>query len=169
SACSSFARSSPSISRCSAATSRHTRSTLERSVWACSERWTSIAKLPVPDSGIRQRNLLHQEDNTERFAVRARQLRAAYRAAHRPAPSVAAVERQLGPLGLTGEHRANGLPELLDREPDVEVHEMAALHLTGPQAPQVLGAVVPREHLELRVDHDDGDLEPGQDRVEEGV
>src|SRR5262249_46770764 len=125
----------------------------------------------IPRSSFRcsHENLVHQKDSTERPARPGREERTADRAADRLATTVTTLERQLDPFSLAGEHGADGLTQLLHREPDVEVHEMAPLHLAGPKPPQVFRAVVPREHLNLRVHDGHGDLEARQDRREERV
>ena len=58
--------------------------------------------------------------------------------------------------------------QLVDREPDVEVHEVLADRLVHRQSPELTRARVPRLHAQSAVDHDRG-REAREDRLEEGV
>src|SRR2546425_12974851 len=95
---------------------------------------------PAVWSGRRDRFLFHQQDSTEHVTLPADQRRAANLAADRLAAAIQAVEGEVGPPRLAGEHRADRLPELLHRQPDVEPLERADPTLAEPETPKFISA-----------------------------
>src|SRR5262245_39516137 len=145
------------------------RSAQARSASTRSDRNGPIRENPEPSSGAWQRHLLHQEYRPEHLTATGRQRCAADGTANGFASTVPTLERQLDSFGFPGQDCAHRLPQLLDREPDVEIHEMTPLDLAGAETPEVFGAMIPGKHLELRVDDDHRHLDSGQDRGEKGV
>jgi hypothetical protein len=70
---------------------------------------------------------------------------------------------------LAGDARSDDLAQLADRQADVEVEERAPVHLVHAQAPQVLGAAVPDEHIQVLVHHHRGGAHAGEHRLDERV
>src|SRR5918912_533280 len=87
---------------------------------------------------------------------------------HAAAPPIDGVQLELG-LAVAAEHLPYRRVELLDRQADVEVHEVPAEHLLGPQAPELERRVVPARHLEVLVDDHDGGAQAAEDALEERV
>src|SRR5205085_2200965 len=93
----------------------------------------------------------------------AEQRRAVHTTAERLAPPVDRLDDGLRRPAVAGQAGADALPQLLDRQADVQVEEVLAPGLVIPQAPQVLGPVVPSHYEQIAVQHDDGAAEAGQD------
>src|SRR4029079_7959633 len=70
---------------------------------------------------------------------------------------------------LTAERRSRGLPQLADRQPDVEVEEELALCLLSGNAPHVGCGAAPCGHDEIGIEDDYGLGDARENRREEGV
>src|SRR5215831_6430580 len=100
---------------------------------------------------VRLGGALHHENDAHRLPVVAREGGARHLAAEvLPAP-VDGVERDLRGA-LAAEHVADGLPQLVDREADVETEEVLLARLLGSEAPHVLGQAVPALHREVPIE-----------------
>src|SRR5262249_37044488 len=91
-------------------------------------------------------------------------------AAHDRLPTpVDGLELDLPVHRTTGEDVPDRLPQLGDRQPDVQVQEVLALDLVGSQSPEILGPLVPDAHQQLPVHDHDPRPEARQDRLEIAV
>src|SRR4029453_9942837 len=114
---------------------------------------------------------LHQHDGTLDRSLGTQQWRARDLASNAPAPPVSGLQDRPLQRGTPRETGADPLPQLLHRQSDVEVHEVAVANLVGAYAPQVLGPVVDgAPHLLDRLDaHGPVPAAPAQDHRDGAV
>src|SRR5437667_4671817 len=136
---------------------------------ANSSAFTSTSSSTARRSGAPVR-LLHQENHSARLGRDAgAERRTRHPDLHRAAASVGRIERQVQELGLARQAGADGGPEPVHRQTDVQVEEILPHHFVGPEAPHVLGAPAPLPHLEVAIDDGHRAPERGQNGFEEPV
>src|SRR3954466_5436462 len=114
-------------------------------------------------------DLVHEQDDAVARPVRASEGRAAHAAANALAPAVVGVERDVARFALARKAGAHDGPHLRHRQADVEGEEGLAAHFVGAQAPQVLGALVPYQHVVVAIEHHGARAQALQHRFEERV
>src|SRR5438067_164207 len=96
-------------------------------------------------------DLFHQQDDAFALLVGQHERRAGDAALDFPAAPVDGIEQRFLVLGLAREAGPQHAAQLRHRQADVESEQSPALDLVGAQAPEILGAPVPHEHVEVVV------------------
>src|SRR5689334_16976330 len=92
---------------------------------------------------------VHQQDGAADLPAARVEWRHGDFAGNRLPSPVRGVDDVLAEVALPADACPDGRAQPIDRKPDVEVEEVLSLHFVAAEAPQVLGAVVPREHMQL--------------------
>src|SRR5258708_187136 len=115
------------------------------------------------------RLLLHQENRAADLAAWTQERRAGHPARDPLAATIDRARHELGEATTLAERAADAGAQIFERQADVEIQEILTCHFVGAQSPQILSAVIPRDHVQLAIDDDDARTNAGEDRLEEAV